>query len=94
MFACKCVLVLKVSDGVQKHITTKQSLRDINDVHIKNNRRSCVSLREHPDVTFAAHDAAVYTTCLRPNRKLILTAILLTFSKTNTKIMFIQKIEK
>ena len=32
----------------------------------------CVSLREHHDVTFAENDAAAYTPCLRPNRKLTL----------------------
>ena len=52
-----------------------------------------MSLREHPDVTFAENDAAAYTQCLGPNKKLILTAILLKFSKTNIKIMFIQKIQ-
>ena len=51
-------------------------------------------LREHPDVTFAENDAAVYTPCLGPHRKLILTAILVNFSQTNLKVMYIQKIEK
>ena len=55
---------------------------------------NCVSLREYFDVTFAENDAAAYTPCLGPHRKLILTAILLKFSQTNLKIMHIQKIEK
>ena len=54
----------------------------------------CVSLREHHDVKFAENDTAANTLCLETHRKLILTAILLKFSQTNLKIMFIQKIEK
>ena len=53
-----------------------------------------VSLREQHGVTFAKNEAAAYTPCLGPNRKLILTAILLKFSQTNLKIMYIHKIEK
>ena len=55
----------------------------------------CVALREHHDVTFAENDAAAYTPCLHvgPHRKLILTVILLKFSRTNIKIMYIQKIK-
>ena len=56
--------------------------------------KNCVSLREHPDVTFAENGSATYMPCLGPHRKLILTAILLKFSQNNLKIMFIQKIEK
>ena len=41
----------------------------------------CLSLREH-HVTFPEDDAAAYTPCLGPQRKLILTAILLKFSQT------------
>ena len=37
----------------------------------------CISLRTYPDGRLAANEAAVYTTCLRPNKKLIVTAILL-----------------
>ena len=54
----------------------------------------CVSLLEYHDVTYAENDAAAYTACLGPHRKLILTAILLKFSQTNLKIMCIQTIEK
>ena len=53
-----------------------------------------VSFREHPDVTFAKYNAAAYTPCLGPRRRLISTAILLKFSQTNLKIMYIPKIEK
>ena len=56
--------------------------------------KMCVSLREHHDVTFTENDAAAYTPCLWPHRKLILTAILLNVSQNNLKIMYIQKIEK
>ena len=38
----------------------------------------CMSLHEHPDVTFAEH-----TPCLEPCRKLISIAILLKFSQTH-----------
>ena len=54
----------------------------------------CISLRKYHDVTLAANVVAVYTTYLRPHKKLILTAILLKFSQNNLKIMNIQKIEK
>ena len=54
----------------------------------------CVSFREHHAVIFAENDAAAYTPCLGTHRKLILTAILLKFSQTNLKIMYIQKKEK
>ena len=54
----------------------------------------CVSLRENLDVTFAENDAAAYTSCLGSHKKLILTVILLKFSQTTFKIMYIQKIEK
>ena len=54
----------------------------------------CVLLREHPDVPFAEIDAAAYKPCLGPNRKLILIALLLKFSKAYLKIMYIQNIEK
>ena len=54
----------------------------------------CVSLREHHDVTFAENDAAAYTQCLGFHRKMILTAILLKFSQTNLKIMYIKKKRK
>ena len=53
-----------------------------------------MSLREHHDITFAESDAAAYMPCLEPHRKLILTAILLKFSQTSLKVMYIQKIEK
>ena len=48
-------------------------------------------LCKYYDVTLAAKDAAAYTPCLRPHRKLMLTAILLIFSPINLKIMNIQK---
>ena len=54
----------------------------------------CVSVCKYPIVTIAENDAAAYTPGLGPHRKLILTAILLKFSQTNLKIMYIQKIEK
>ena len=53
-----------------------------------------MSVREHHDVTFAENDPAAYTPCLGPHRKLILTVILLKFSQTYLKIMYIHKIEK
>ena len=43
-------------------------------------------------VTLAANDDAAYTPCLRPHRKLILSAILLKISQINLKIICIQKI--
>ena len=54
----------------------------------------CVSLHEQTDVTFDENDAVAYSPCLRPHRTRQLTAILLKISKTNLKIMYIQKIEK
>ena len=54
----------------------------------------CISLRKYQDVTLAANDAALYTTCFRPHRKLIFTAILLKILHINLKIIYIQKIEK
>ena len=53
-----------------------------------------VSLHKHQNVTFADNDDDAYTQCLGPHRKLILTAILLKFSQTNLKIMYIQQLEK
>ena len=44
-------------------------------------------LRKYHDVTLAANDAAAYTPCLRPHKKLKLTTILLKFSQSNLKIM-------
>ena len=41
------------------------------------------TLREHHDVTFSENDAAAYTPCILPHRKLIVTAILLKVSQTN-----------
>ena len=43
---------------------------------------------------FAENDTAACTPCLGPHRQLILTAILLNFSQTYLKILYIQKIEK
>ena len=54
----------------------------------------CMSLRKYHDVTIAANDAAAYTQCFRPHRKLIFTAILLKISQINLKMVRIQKIEK
>ena len=51
-------------------------------------------LRLSHDVTLAANAAVAYTQCSRPNRKLILTAILLKFSQINLKMIYIQKIGK
>ena len=42
----------------------------------------CVSLRECHGVSFAENEAVTYMSCLEPNRKLILTAILINFSQT------------
>ena len=42
----------------------------------------CVSLCKHPDVKIAENDAAAYTPCLGPHRKLIMTAILQELSPT------------
>ena len=68
----------------------RQSLCDKYDVHIQNNgSKICVSLREYHDCTFAENQAAAYTACFGPHRKLILTAIIIFL-----KIMYIQKIEK
>ena len=53
-----------------------------------------VSLHEYNNVTFAENEAAAYTPRIGPHRKLILTDILLNFSQTNLKIIYIQKIEK
>ena len=41
----------------------------------------CMSLRKYHYVIIAANEAARYTQCLRPHRKLILTAILLKVSQ-------------
>ena len=54
----------------------------------------CMLSRKYHNVTLAANDAAVYTTCLGPYRKLILAADLLKISQINLKIMYLQKIEK
>ena len=54
----------------------------------------CVSLRKHHDVTFVEKDAAAYTPCFGPHRRLIVTDILLKFSQSNLKIMYIKKKEK
>ena len=54
----------------------------------------CMPLRLSHDVTLAANAAVAYTPCSRPNRKLILTAILLKFSQINLKMIYIQKIGK
>ena len=54
----------------------------------------CMSLRKYHDVTLAVNAAAAYTPCLRPHRKLILTAILLKISQINLQIMYFQKKER
>ena len=48
--------------------------------------KNCVLLRKHHDVIFAENDAAAYMPCLGNHRKLILTAILLKFLRTNLTI--------
>ena len=53
-----------------------------------------LGVTEHHDVTFTENHATAYTPCLRPHRKLILADILLKFSQTNLKIMYIQEIVK
>ena len=53
----------------------------------------CVLLREHHDVIYAENDAAAHTPYLGLHRKLILTAILRTFSRTYLNVMYIQKIK-
>ena len=47
-------------------------------------------LRKYHDVTLAENDTAAYTTFIGSYRKRILTAILLKFSQTNLKILYIQ----
>ena len=54
----------------------------------------CMLLRKYQDVILAKNDTAAYASCLWPYRKLILTTILLKFSQTNMKTMYIQKTEK
>ena len=63
-------------------------------IYKKTGVKFCVSLRKHHDITFSENDAGAYTLYLRPNKKFILTAILLKFSQMNLKTMYIQKIEK
>ena len=51
----------------------------------------CMPLRKYQDMTLTENDAVSSPLSLRPNRKLILIAILLKISKINLKIMFILK---
>ena len=55
-----------------------------------------MSLLKYHEVIVASYNAAVNFNkqCLRPHRKLILTAILLKISQFNLKMIPIQKIEK
>ena len=53
-----------------------------------------MSLRKYLDVSVAANDATAYTQCLRPHKKLILTAIVLKISQINLKMIRIQTTEK
>ena len=76
-------------------ISTTQILCEKFDVHLQNNRsKLCLALRKYHDVTLAENAAVAHSTCKRPHRKLIAIAILLKFSQTNLKIIYIQKIEK
>ena len=49
----------------------------------------CKSLCKYYDVTLAENAAAAYKQCFRLHIKLILTAILLKFSQTTLKVMYI-----
>ena len=53
-----------------------------------------MSLRKYYKVTLTANDAAAYTPCSPPHKKLIWTAMLFKFSEINFKMMDIQKIGK
>ena len=53
--------------------------------------RFCMSVRKYHDITLAENETGAYTPCLRPHKKLILTAIHLKFSQTNNKIVWIRK---
>ena len=52
----------------------------------------CRLLRIYHNVTPVTNDCAVHMPCLRPNRKLILTANVLKFSLINLNKIYIQKI--
>ena len=53
-----------------------------------------MSLPKYRDTIISANEASAYTQCSQPNKKLILTAMLLKFSQINLKMMAIQKIGK
>ena len=57
---------------------------DIMFIIIQNSRSfTCCYVCKYHKVTLAENDAAAYTPCVQPHRKLIVTAILLKFSQTN-----------
>ena len=70
-------------------------MSDMYDIHLQNNRSKILHIiRQYRVAMLAATDASAYAPCLRPRRKLILTAMLLKLSQINLKMMAIPKIGK